>query len=100
MNTLRLPINFSVDNRIETITEGSVEYYSTLLANTLRIEPRELPINTSFGVLDPAFDYQKPIDAIRNACRYIPEILIIDVSSKLDDTGSIDTMVNFTIKET
>jgi len=26
--------------------------------------------------------------------------LIIDVSSKLDDTGSIDTMVNFTIKET
>lgn len=100
MNTLRLPIAFSVEKKMETITEGTAEYYSTLLANTLQIEPSELPINTSFGVLDPTFDYQKPVDAVRHACRHIPEILIIDVSSKLDNTGVVDTMVNFSIKET
>lgn len=99
MNTLRLPIKFAIDSTMETITEGTDEYYATLLANSLRIEPGELPISTAFGVLDPSFGYQTPLNAVQNASRHIPEILVNDVSSKMEEDGTIGVMVNFTIKD-
>jgi hypothetical protein len=99
MNTIRLPIRFKIDSTMETITEGTDEYYATLLANSMRIEPGELPISTAFGTLDPSFEYQTPKLAVQNAARHIPEIAINDVSSKLEGGGSIGVMVNFTIKE-
>lgn len=99
MNTIRLPIQFSVDYSIETITEGTDEYYATLLSDALRIEPGELPISTSFGVLDPSFGYQTPLKAVQNAVRHIPEISVNSVSSKLVEDGSLGVSVNFTIKE-
>ena len=99
MNTMRLPIRFGLDYRVLTITDGSDEYYATLLADSLRIEPGELPISTAFGTFDPSFEHQTPKTAVQNACRYIPEISIQDVSSKLDNAGAIGVMVNFVIKE-
>lgn len=99
MNTLRLPIKFSIDSTMETISEGTDEFYATLLANSLRIEPGELPISTAFGVFDPSFGYQTPLNAVQNAARHIPEILVNDVSSKMEEDGTIGVMVNFTIKE-
>ena len=99
MNTLRLPLRFSVDYTMETIPEGSTEYYATLLADSLRIEPGELPLSTAFGTLDPSFEYQTPKTAVQNAARHIPEISITDVSSKLENTGAIGVAVNFIIKE-
>lgn len=99
MNTLRLPLRFKTDYSMETIIEGSDEFYATLLADSLRIEPGELPISTSFGTLDPSFEYQTPKAAVQNAARHIPEISITDVSSKLDNSGAVSVAVNFVIKE-
>lgn len=99
MNTLRLPIRFKTNYSMETISDATDEYYAKLLADSLRIEPGELPISTSFGVLDPSFEYQTPLKAVRNAARHIPEISVTNVSSKLDNTGKILLKVDFTIKE-
>ena len=99
MNTLRLPIRFSASYAMESVVDGTEEFYATVLADSLRIEPGELPISTSFGVLDPSFEYQTPLKAVQSAARHIPEISIREVSSTLDNTGSVQVKVDFTIKE-
>lgn len=84
---------------MENVIEGSDEYYATLLADSLRIEPGELPISTSFGILDPSFGFQTPLKAVQNASRNIPEISVTAVSSKLVEDGSLGLSVTFTVKE-
>jgi len=99
MTTLRLPIRFNGDYTMQVIEAGSEEYYATLIANTLRIEPEELPISTSFGILDPSFGTETPLKTVTNAARFIPEITIEKVSSKLGDDGKVELDINFSIKE-
>lgn len=84
---------------MSTIEEGTDEYYATLLANTLKTEPYELPISTAFGVLDPAFGFETPLKAAQNAARFIPEISIQDVSSKLEVDGSLGVNIIFVTKD-
>lgn len=100
MNTIKLPISFRADYSMSTVTDGTEEYYSLLLADALRIEPGELPISTSFGTLDPSFDYSTPLRAVQNAARHIPEISINDVSSTIDKDGKINLEIKFDIRGT
>ena len=90
-----MPIRFKPDYSIETIETGTDEYYATLLANALRIEPNELPISTFFGTVDPAFGNDTPQKIVENIGRYIPEISIEAVSSTLDNSGKLSLAVQF-----
>ena len=83
-----------------TVAEGSDEYYALLLADALRIKPEGLPISTFYGVLDPVFGFQTPLKAVQNAARHIPEILIEDVSSTIDEDGLIKLGIKFTVRGT
>ena len=98
MNTIKMPISFDSNYSMKTVVEGNDEYYALLLADALRIEPEELPISTTFGVLDPTFGFQTPLKAVQNAARHIPEILIEDVSSTIDDDGQIKLGIKFTVR--
>lgn len=95
-----MPISFNADYSMKTVEEGTDEYYALLLADALRIEPEELPISTSFGVLDPTFGFQTPLKAVQNAARHVPEILVEDVSSTIDQDGLIKLGIKFTVRGT
>ena len=100
MNTIKLPMSFNADYSMAVVEDGSDEYYALLLADALKIEPEELPISTFYGVLDPTFGFQTPLKAVQNAARHIPEILIEDVSSTLDEDGQIKLGIKFTVRGT
>ena len=95
---LRIPIKFNRDYSMSTIEEGTDEYYGTLIANALRIEPEELPLSTFFGTIDPSFGTDSPLKIVQNIARYIPEILIEDVSSTMGKDGKVDIAVQFSIR--
>lgn len=96
MNTIRMPIRFSKQtSAMETVDENSDEYYATLIANAIRIESKELPISTYFGVNDPVFDERQTNRTISEAARYIPEITIKRVTTNIKDDGTREISVSF-----
>ncbi len=98
MNTIKLPISFNPDKTMKTLEEATEDYYAVLLADALQIEPEELPLSTSYGVLDPTFGSETPLKTVKNAARHIPEISIDDVSSTLAEDGKIALSIKFSIR--
>lgn len=55
MNTLRLPISFNFDGSMQSIVDGSDEYYATILGNSIQIQKGELALSRLYGIDDPVF---------------------------------------------
>lgn len=100
MTTMKLPISFNRDSyAVDTIEEGTDEYYVSVLAYTMRIEPGELPISTSYGVSDPTFETSTPTKLVYSAARFVPEISIKSVQTSRSDQGVLGLSVTFERQE-
>jgi len=96
MTTMRLPIQFNSDSySIDTIADGTDEYYISILSFTMRIEQGELPLSTSYGVSDPTFQETSPISVVNSASRFVPEIRILDTKVTRNDSGLVGVSVQF-----
>jgi hypothetical protein len=95
MDTLKIPLEYNRDG-FTHITDGSDEYYKQLLSITARTESGVSPIFPDFGVQDPTFDVIDNGRFLINASRYIPEIILTDIQSTIDDSGNNFIKFNFT----
>jgi len=96
MDTLRLPLTFRKPSYAAVVVSNATDaYYATLLANIVKMQPGELPISNTFGIYDPSFQIQESSRVVENAARYVPEIRITSVDSKMTDSGDTKVSIAF-----
>ena len=96
MNTIRLPLRFTKTSfQMETIEDGSDEYYATLIGYAIQIEPNSLPISTFYGTNDPTFDLRQTGKVGQEIGKLIPEILVTDVNVVTDNNGTSNLSIKF-----
>lgn len=96
MNTIRLPIKFKNESfEVETILDGSDEYYATLIGLAVQIEPGSLPISTFYGTKDPTFDDQQIKKVGSQVGNLIPEIRITNVEVIPNNNGQTNLAIKF-----
>lgn len=96
MNTIRLPIKFKNESfEVETILDGSDEYYATLIGLAVQIEPGSLPISTFYGTKDPTFDNQQIKQVGSQVGNLIPEIRITNVEVIPNNNGQTNLAIKF-----
>lgn len=96
MNTIRLPIKFKHESfEVETILDGSDEYYATLIGLAVQIEPGSLPISTFYGTKDPTFDNQQIKQVGSQVGNLIPEIRITNVEVIPNNNGQTNLAIKF-----
>ena len=99
MDMMEFPIKFGPTG-LKKLTEGTHEYYSQLLSIVMRTEPSTHPFYPTFGASDPAFTTIDRGLFVLNAARYVPEVLIKNVSIADDagGAGRTDVSVTFEIR--
>lgn len=95
MDTLKIPLEYN-RNGFTHLTDGSDEYYKQLLSITARTESGVSPIFPDFGVQDPTFDIVDNGKFLINASKYIPEIMLTNIDSTIDEQGNNYIKFNFT----
>jgi len=96
MNTIRLPLRFAKTSfQMETIQDGSDEYYATLIGYAIKIEPNSLPISTFYGTKDPTFDLQRTRKVGQEIGKLVPEITVTDVNVVTDNNGTSNLSIKF-----
>ena len=96
MNTIRLPITFNFDGTMQTIADGSDEYYATILGNAIQIEKGELALSQLYGIDDPVFSGKTLQRLMREVASYIPEVTVNTVTVQRADTeGNVDVKLQF-----
>lgn len=96
MNTVRLPIMFNFDGTMQTIIDGSDEYYATILGNAIQIEKGELALSQLYGIADPVFSGKSLQRLVREVASYVPEVTVTNVSvQRADAEGNVDVKIQF-----
>ena len=80
---------------METIEDGSDEYYATLIGYAIQIEPNSLPISTFYGTKDPTFDLRQTGKVGQEIGKLIPEIQVIAANSVTDNNGQTNLSIKF-----
>jgi hypothetical protein len=99
MDTIKFPLKFD-STGVQKVVDGTEDYYSQLLTIAILTEPHTHPFSPRFGVYDPTF---RGIDRglfVLNAARFVPEVEILDLSTDFDNSGTVNTVFSFRIKET
>lgn len=100
MNTLRLPLVFSATSgSLEYAIDGTTEYYATIVSNLININKGELIISQYYGCVDPTFEGDARRLIGEAVSKYVPEITVKSISSKLNATGTNLIELNFDIKD-
>lgn len=99
MDMIEFPIKFDTTG-IKKLTEGTHEYYSQLLSICMRTEPSTHPFSPTFGANDPSFTSVDRGLFVLNAAKYIPEVLIknVSVSDASPGVGRTSVTVTFEIR--
>jgi len=96
MNTLRLPISFNFDGSMQSIVDGSDEYYATILGNSIQIQKGELALSRLYGIDDPVFSGKSLQRLMSEVAAYVPEILVSETSvSRASENGDVDVSIRF-----
>lgn len=96
MNTLRLPISFNFDGSMQSIVDGSDEYYATILGNSIQIQKGELALSRLYGIDDPVFSGKSLQRLMSEVAAYIPEISVSETSiSRASENGDVDVSIRF-----
>ena len=97
MDCLKFPIKFTAGS-INTLQQGSVEYYRQVLTLSILTENGEHPITPDFGIFDPSFTSMEPIDFVINAARFIPEVEILNFNPTQTNDGSFNIEFDFIVR--
>lgn len=97
MDCLSFPIKFT-DSGLQSLAEGSYDYYKQILTISILTEPGEHPITPDFGVYDPSFIPVEPENFILNAARFVPEIEIKNINPSLNGDGSVSVEFSFDLR--
>ena len=95
MDTMKIPIEYG-RNGFTHITDDTDDYYKQLLSITARTEQDISPIFPEFGVQDPTFNVVDNGRFLINASKYIPEIILTNIESNIDEQGNNFIKFNFT----
>lgn len=95
MDTFKFPVRFR-GGAVEKLREFTDDYYAHLLALSIQIQPRELPLNPQYGVEDPTFDESLTRDLAFTAGAFIPEVSIDKATVVLNEDGKTSINISFT----
>ena len=95
MDTLKIPLEYGRDGFAQ-VTEETDDYYKQLLSITARTESGVSPLFPEFGVQDPTFDVVDNGKFLLNASKYIPEIILTNIDTNIDEQGNNFIKFNFT----
>ena len=94
MDTLKIPLEYGRDG-FTHLSEDSDDYYKQLLSITARTEAGVSPLFPNFGITDPTFDVLDNGQFLINASKYIPEIILTNIESTIDNQGNNFIKFNF-----
>jgi hypothetical protein len=97
MDCLKFPIKFTAGS-INTLQQGSIEYYRQVLTLSILTENGEHPITPDFGIFDPSFTSMEPIDFVINSARFIPEVEILNFNPAQTTDGSFNIEFDFIVR--
>jgi hypothetical protein len=95
MDTLKIPLEYGRDGFTQ-VTDETDDYYKQLLSITARTESGISPLFPEFGVQDPTFDIVDNGKFLINASKYIPEIILTNIDTNIDEQGNNFIKFNFT----
>lgn len=91
MDTLKFPITFTRNRKLETLREGTDDYIRQMISVCLLTEPFILPLTPDFGVADPSFSTVSPASLLINVNKFVPEVSIVSVDTNLnEEIGSVN----------
>lgn len=91
MDTLKFPIAFTRNRKLQTLREGTDDYIRQMISVCLLTEPFILPLTPDFGVADPSFSTVNPASLLINVNKFVPEVSIVSVDTNLDEElGSVN----------
>jgi hypothetical protein len=98
MDSMKFPIKFD-STGLAKLVDGSDDYYAQLLTIAILTEPLTHPFSPRFGVYDPAFSGIDRGLFILNAAKFVPEVEITDITSSLDNDGTVNAAFSFRVKD-
>ena len=95
MNTIKIPIEYGRDGFTQVVDDTD-DFYKQLLSITARTERDMSPLFPEFGVQDPTFNIVDNGVFLINASKYIPEIILTEIDTNIDEQGNNFIRFNFT----
>lgn len=99
MDTFSLPFRFTSAGLAAKHAEGSDSYYLHILSTVIQTEPKEMPLDPSFGTNDPLFQRINKASIVEVAAKYVPEMTIDAVSTVLEENGTEQLVISYRIQE-
>lgn len=64
----------------------------------LQTQPGELPLDANFGINDPVFERINRATVLELAAKYVPELVIQNIGTVLDDDGIERVVLQYRIE--
>lgn len=64
----------------------------------LQTQPGELPLDVNFGINDPVFERINRATVLELAAKYVPELVIQQIGTVLDDDGIERVVLQYRIE--
>jgi hypothetical protein len=97
MDTFSVPFRFS-GGLASKHAEGSDEYFLHILSMVLQTNTGEMPLDANFGTNDPVFEKINRGTVMELAAKYVPELVIQQISTILDDDGIERVVLQYSIE--
>lgn len=96
MATLKFPLTFNQSGSLNTIEDGTDDFYAQLLSISAVTEPNTFPFSPAFGVMDPSFRMLNRGVFMIQAARFVPEVQILEAEGEENEaTGATALRVKF-----
>lgn len=95
MDAISHPFRF-VAGRVARVPRESDEFAAQRIAAAIQTRPLELPINPTFGSIDPEFSTFDTAGLMLTASNFLADVQIDDIVQEYDDDGRVKVTVQFT----
>jgi len=89
MDTLKFPLTFTNGREFQKLRQGTDDYIRQMISVCLLTEPFVLPLTPDFGTADPSFLTVNPSSLMINVNKFIPEVTIVSVDTKLNEEAGL-----------
>ena len=94
MATFRIPLNI-VNGSFAKLEDNSIDYQAQALSFAIKTNIGELPLEPTFGIVDPTFDANNVIQTRAIISQFWPEIVIGEfVVGKPTKDGSLSVSIS------
>ena len=90
MATFRIPLNI-VNGSFTKLEDNSIDYQAQVLTFAIKTNIGELPLEPTFGIVDPTFEPENILQARAVMNQFWPEIVISSLSLQdVDKNGKVE----------